>query len=99
MSVVLHAWNTPNGLATGVDLGEMDVPYTVTTMSVGRDEHYAPGFQRNNPHIRIPVIVDSNGPDGEPITVCESGAILLRLGAKNGGVLRLSPREHAPAQE
>jgi GST-like protein len=75
--ITLHTWNTPNGRKISVALEEMGLPYTVRTVDISKDEQFRPEFLAISPNNRIPAIVDDEGPDGEPISVFESGAILL----------------------
>lgn len=99
MSIVLHTWNTPNGRKISVALEEMNLPYTVKTVNISKGEQYAPEFLRISPNNKIPAIVDPDGPDGRPISVFESGAILLYLGEKTGKFLPASLRERVPVLE
>jgi GSH-dependent disulfide-bond oxidoreductase len=99
MSIVLHTWNTPNGRKISVALEELNLPYTVKTVNISKGEQFAPDFLRISPNNRIPAIVDSDGPDGQPISVFESGAILLYLGEKTGRFLPAGLRERIPVLE
>ncbi|MGH8780438.1 glutathione S-transferase family protein [Paraburkholderia sp.] len=99
MTITFHAWGTPNGRKISVALEEMELPYTVVPVNIGKDEQFAPGFLRISPNNKIPAIVDSDGPDGQPISVFESGAILLYLGEKTGRFLPKSLRERVPVLE
>ncbi len=84
MSIELYAWNTPNGRKISVALEEMDLPYTVYPIDISKGEQFAPAFLKISPNNRIPAIVDPEGPGGAPISVFESGAILIYLGEKTG---------------
>jgi GSH-dependent disulfide-bond oxidoreductase len=84
MSIELYAWNTPNGRKISVALEEMDLPYTVHPIDISKGEQFAPAFLKISPNNRIPAIVDPEGPEGAPISVFESGAILIYLGEKSG---------------
>ena len=97
--ITLHTWNTPNGRKISVALEEMGLPYTVTTVNISKDEQFRPGFLAISPNNRIPAIVDDEGPDGRPITVFESGAILLYLGEKTGKFLPRDLRDRVPVLE
>ena len=99
MTITLHTWNTPNGRKISVALEEMEVPYTVKTVNILKGEQHNPDFLRISPNNRIPAIVDPDGPDGQPISVFESGAILLYLGEKTGKFLPASLRERVPVME
>ena len=88
--IEFYAWNTPNGRKISVALEEMGLPYHVTTVDIGKGQQFEPAFLKISPNNRIPAIVDPEGPDGRPISVFESGAILLYLAEKTG---RFLPRE------
>ena len=91
--IELHTWNTPNGRKISVALEEMALPYSVTTVNISKDEQFKPEFLAISPNNRIPAIIDPDGPGGMPISVFESGAILLYLGEKTGLFL---PQELRP---
>jgi GST-like protein len=99
MTIELHTWNTPNGRKISVALEEMQLPYSVKTVNITKGEQHAPGFLRISPNNRIPAIVDPDGPDGQPISIFESGAILLYLGEKTGKFLPANLRERVPVLE
>src|SRR5229473_7319143 len=84
MSIELWTWNTPNGRKISVALEEMGLPYTVKPVNIGKGEQFQPDFLRISPNNRIPAIIDSDGPGGAPISIFESGAILIYLGEKTG---------------
>src|SRR3954462_8535571 len=84
MSIELHTWNTPNGRKISVPLEEMGLPYTVKTINISKGEQFAPTFVKISPNSKIPAIVAPVGPGGQPISIFESGAILIYLGAKTG---------------
>ena len=87
MTIQLHAFDTPNGRKISVALEEMGLPYAVQIVDISRGEQFAPDFLKISPNNRIPAIVDPDGPEGTPISVFESGAILLYLGEKTGQFL------------
>jgi GST-like protein len=87
MTIELHTWNTPNGRKISVALEEMGLPYKVIPVNIGKGEQLKPDFLAISPNNKIPAIVDPEGPDGEPVSVFESGAILLYLGEKTGKFL------------
>ena len=66
---------------------ECALPYRVHKIDIGKDEQFAPEYLRINPNGKIPSIVDPEGPDGAPIALMESGAILIYLAAKSGKFL------------
>lgn len=84
MSIELWAYDTPNGRKITVALEEMGLPYAVRVVDITNGEQHAPEFVRVSPNGRIPAIVDPVGPEGGPISVFESGAILLYLAQKVG---------------
>ncbi len=90
--IALYTWNTPNGRKISVALEEMGLPYEVHTVDITKGEQHQPAFLKISPNNRIPAIVDPQGPGGKPISVFESGAILLYLGEKTG---RFLPRDPA----
>ena len=87
MTIELHAFDTPNGRKISVALEEMGLPYTVTTVDIRNGRQFDPGFLEISPNGKIPAIVDTEGPHGKPVSVFESGAILLYLGEKTGQFL------------
>jgi GST-like protein len=99
MTITLHAWDTPNGRKITVALEEMGLPYSIKPVNISQGEQYSSDFLRISPNNRIPAIVDAEGPDGQPISVFESGAILLYLGEKTGMFLPISLRERVPVTE
>jgi GST-like protein len=80
----LYYWPTPNGWKISIMLEEMGTPYTVHPVNIGKGEQFKPEFLAISPNNRMPAIVDPDGPDGQPISVFESGAILQYLGRKTG---------------
>lgn len=99
MTIQLHAFDTPNARKISVALEEMNLPYAVHVVHIGKDEQFAPDFLRISPNNKIPAIVDPDGPDGRPISVFESGAILLYLGEKTGQFLPRDLRARVPVLE
>ena len=81
----LYTWGTPNGRKVSVMLEECGFPYRVHSVNIGKDEQFKPEFLAISPNNRIPAIVDPDGPDGKPLALFESGAILVYLSAKAGG--------------
>jgi glutathione S-transferase/GST-like protein len=82
--IELHYWPTPNGIKISLALEEMELPYTIVPVNIGKGEQFAPEFLALSPNNRIPAILDPEGPDGRPISVFESGAILQYLARKSG---------------
>ncbi|MCK8783022.1 glutathione S-transferase N-terminal domain-containing protein [Roseomonas sp. NAR14] len=99
MPIELYAWNTPNGRKISVALEEMGLPYVVRTVNIGKGEQFEPAFLRISPNNRIPAIIDPDGPGGQPISVFESGAILLYLGERTGRFLPAELRARVPVLE
>ena len=97
--IELHTWNTPNGRKISVALEEMGLPYSVKTVDITKDQQFEPAFLEISPNNRIPAIIDPSGPGGEPISVFESGAILLYLGEKTGQFLPQEVRQRVPVME
>ena len=82
--IELWYWPTPNGWKVSIALEEMSLPYVVKPVNIGTGEQFFPEFQAISPNGRMPAIVDPEGPDGRPLSIFESGAILQYLGAKSG---------------
>ncbi|SMX43325.1 glutathione S-transferase family protein [Actibacterium lipolyticum] len=80
----LHYWPTPNGWKVSIALEEMGLPYNLHLVNIGAGEQFEPEFLKIAPNNRMPAIVDPEGPDGEPIAIFESGAILQYLARKTG---------------
>jgi len=86
--IELHYWPTPNGWKTSIALEEMELPYRVVPVNIGRGEQFRPEFLAISPNNRMPAIVDLEPPDGgPPLAVFESGAILVYLAEKSGRFL------------
>ncbi len=75
---------TPNGHKATIMLEELGVPYQLHFIRIGRGDQFKPEFLAISPNNKIPAIVDPEGPDGKPISIFESGAILKYLGLKFG---------------
>jgi GST-like protein len=99
MTIELWTWNTPNGRKISVALEEMGLPYSVRTVNISKDEQFNPEFLKFSPNNRIPAIIDPEGPDGQPISVFESGAILIYLGKKTGQFWPADTRAQVPVLE
>jgi GST-like protein len=80
----LYYWPTPNGWKISIMLEECGLPYTVHPVNIGKGDQFKPEFLAISPNNKMPAIVDPNGPDGNPISIFESGAILQYLGRKTG---------------
>lgn len=79
----LHAWPTPNAFKISIFLEETGLPYRVVPVDIGKGAQFEPAFLKISPNNRMPAIVDPDGPGG-PISIFESGAILMYLGDKTG---------------
>jgi GSH-dependent disulfide-bond oxidoreductase len=88
----LHTWKTPNGRKVSIMLEECGLDYRVHPVDIGKGEQFTREFVAINPNSKIPAIVDSDGPDGKPLTLFESGAILIYLAGKCGRLLPVSAR-------
>ena len=83
-TIEFHAWDTPNCRKISVALEEMGLAWQLKTVNIGQDEQFDPAFLAISPNNKVPAIVDPDGPGGQPISVFESGAILLYLAEKTG---------------
>lgn len=97
--VELHFWPTPNGLKITVALEEMELPYVIKPVAIGKGEQFNPGFLAISPNNRMPAIVDPDGPGGAPISVFESAAILQYLGRKTGKLYPKDERRRVEVEE
>jgi GST-like protein len=86
-TIDLYTWGTPNGRKVSIMLEELQLPYAVHEVNLGKGEQHAPAFLKISPNNRIPAIVDPDGPDGRPLALFESGAILVYLAEKTGSAL------------
>ena len=82
--IELYYWPTSNGFKITIFLEEAQYPYNVNFVNIGKGEQFEPSFLKISPNNRMPAIVDPDGPDGEEISIFESGAILQYLGRKTG---------------
>ncbi len=97
--IELYYWPTPNGWKISIALEEMGLPYEVKLVNIGKGEQFAPVFLKIAPNNRMPAIIDPEGPDGAPISVFESGAILLYLARKTGRFYGETERERIAVEE
>ncbi|PUE16003.1 glutathione S-transferase [Limnohabitans sp. MMS-10A-160] len=88
----LYTWPTPNGHKIHIMLEECGLPYKVHAINIGTGDQFKSAFLKISPNNKIPALVDSDGPDGKPIALFESGAILLYLAGKTGKFLPQSDR-------
>ena len=89
----LYTWPTPNGHKIHIMLEECELPYSVHAVDIGAGDQFRPEFLAISPNNKIPAIVDSEGPDGRPFPLFESGAILVYLASKSGRLLPAGVRE------
>ena len=85
-----YTWKTSNGRKVTIMLEESGLEYNLHPINIGTDEQFTPDFIKINPNSKIPAIIDTDGPDGQPYTVIESGAILMYLAEKSGKFLPTS---------
>ncbi len=83
----LYTWATPNGHKVHIMLEETGTPYNVIPIDIGAGEQFKPAFLKISPNNKMPAMVDSDGPGGKPISMFESGAILIYLASKTGRFL------------
>lgn len=88
----VYSWVTPNGHKVHIMLEECGLPYRVHPINIGAGDQFKPEFLKISPNNKIPAIIDPQGPDGKPISLFESGAILLYLASKTGKFLPESDR-------
>ena len=96
---MLYYWPTPNGKKITIFLEEAGLPYEVKPVNIGRGEQFAPEFLKISPNNRMPAIVDPKGPNGKPLALFESGAILRYLAEKAGRFYPADPRGKAKVDE
>ena len=89
----LYYWPTPNGWKVTIALEEMGLPYELHLINIGKGDQFDPEFLKIAPNNRMPAIVDPEGPDGAPIPIFESGAILQYLARKTGRFYGETERE------
>ena len=95
----LYYWPTPNGFKITIFFEELDIPYKLHLVNIGAGDQFKPDFLAIAPNNRMPAIVDPEGPDGEPISVFESGAILQYLARKYGKFYGRNERERVAVEE
>ena len=88
----LYTWTTPNGRKVSIMLEELALPYRTHAINIGKGDQFKPDYVKINPNAKIPSIVDPDGPDGKPVAMMESGAILIYLAGKTGKLLPESVR-------
>ncbi|MEO5672737.1 MAG: glutathione binding-like protein [Ramlibacter sp.] len=88
----VFSWPTPNGHKIHIMLEECGLPYRAIPVNIGAGDQFKPEFLKISPNNKIPAITDPDGPDGKPISMFESGAILVYLAAKTGRFMPESDR-------
>ena len=91
-----YTWKTSNGRKATIMLEECGLEYNLHPIDISKDDQFTPEFIAINPNSKIPAIIDTDGPDGAPYTVIESGAILMYLAEKTG---RFMPQDMAKRYE
>jgi GSH-dependent disulfide-bond oxidoreductase len=91
--IQVYSWATPNGHKVHIMLEECGLPYTVHPVDIGAGDQFKPEFLDISPNNKIPAITDPDGPDGAPISLFESGAILTYLASKTGKFLPADTRQ------
>jgi GST-like protein len=91
MTIEVWSWPTPNGHKVHIALEELELPYRIVPVNIGKGEQFRPEFLAITPNHRIPAIVDPEGPGGETIRLFESGAILIYLAEKAGRLIPTDP--------
>lgn len=95
----LYYWPTPNGWKISIALEEMGLPYAVHLVDITKGEQFDPAFLKLSPNNKMPAILDPEGPDGKPISLFESGAILQYLGRKTGQFYPTDERKRAEVEQ
>ena len=88
----LYTWPTPNGHKVHIMLEELKLPYKVISINIGKGDQFNPSFLKISPNNKMPAIVDRKGPGGKPLSIFESGAILMYLAEKEGKLLPKATR-------
>jgi GST-like protein len=88
----LYTWPTPNGHKIHIMLEEVGLPYNVVPIDISAGDQFKPEFLAISPNNKMPAMVDHDGPDGQPIAVFESGAMLIYLAEKTGRFMPAEPR-------
>ena len=93
--IQLYSFPTPNGVKASLALEEMGLAYEAHRVTLSDADVKSPEFLSLNPNNKIPAIIDPNGPDGRPVTLFESGAILIYLAEKSGKFIGKDATEKA----
>ena len=95
----LYYWATPNGHKITIALEEMALEYQIFPINISENDQFQPDFLKISPNNKIPAIIDQNGPNNEPISIFESGAILQYLGRKTGLFYPTDERERVEVEQ
>ena len=95
----LYYWPTPNGWKISIALAEFALPYKLHLINIGKGDQFDPDFLKIAPNNRMPAITDHDGPDGKPISIFESGAILQYFGRKTGKFFGRNERERVEIEQ
>ena len=98
-AIDLYYWPTPNGWKITVALEEMGLPYRVSLVDIGKGDQFRPEFLAISPNNRMPAITDPDGPGGMPVSIFESGAILLYLARKTGLFMGQTERDRIAVEQ
>jgi GSH-dependent disulfide-bond oxidoreductase len=99
LPIELYFWTTPNGYKISIMLEELGTPYVLRFVNINRGEQFKPEFLAISPNNRIPAIIDPEGPGGKPISIFESGAIMIYLGRKFGRLYPTGERARVAVEE
>ena len=91
--IELYTWPTPNGHKVHIMLEETGTPYHVVPVDIGAGDQFKPEFLKISPNNKMPAMVDTDGPGGKPISMFESGAMLIYLASKTGRFLPADLRD------
>ena len=91
--ITVYSWPTPNGHKVHIMLEECGLAYDVVPIDIGAGDQFTPEFLKISPNNKIPAITDTDGPDGKPVSMFESGAILLYLAGKTGKLMPRTDRQ------
>ncbi|WP_171178724.1 glutathione S-transferase N-terminal domain-containing protein [Ruegeria sp. HKCCD8929] len=97
--IELYYWPTPNGWKISIALEEMELPYHTNLIDIGKGDQFDPAFLKIAPNNRMPAIIDPDGPGGEPISLFESGAILMYLARKTGRFYGQTERDRSAVEQ
>jgi len=88
----VYFWMTPNGYKVTIALEELGMPYNVIPINIGKGDQFKPDFLKISPNNRMPAVTDSDGPGGRPISIFESGAILIYYAEKTAKLMPTDTR-------